>query len=129
MKIPFIETLKLSGDTLENLPSYQNHIGSIHAGILFSFAEYKSGMFLQKSFKELSKDALPLLRESSIKYKETAFGKVWAKVTVDKDDMERFTQTYQKRGRGIIEIKVDVVDKDQKLVAAANFKWFIAKEG
>ncbi len=70
--IPFIDHIGIKDDKLTNHKEVQNHIGSIHAGAIFSLAEYASGEYLSQHFNSVDGSYIALLRESSIKYKKIA---------------------------------------------------------
>jgi len=58
VKIPFVKLLDINlADSLELKfkKELTNHIGSIHAGALYTLAETQSGLFLQEQFKECLK--------------------------------------------------------------------------
>ena len=130
-KIEFIKHLgiKQEGDllTLEPKKELLNHIGSIHAGAIFTLAETQSGVYLQKLFPELKNKAGAVLRDAKIKYKLPAFEKVTAYASADKDAIEKFKTQFSKKGRGLLQIEVKIRDINNALCAQAVFVWFVKK--
>jgi len=117
------ENLVLSPD--ENL---LNHIKTIHAGALYTLAESQSGYFLQNEFKDIDISVIPLLRSSSVKYKASASGKIVAFASANRDSLEKFRENIIKKGRGIIEVNVELKDSKGNIVIIGEFTWFIQKE-
>jgi len=126
VKIPFVKLLDINlTDTLELKfkKELTNHIGSLHAGALYTLAETQSGLFLQKRFKEY-KNALPILRAGEIKYKKESKGAVSAIAKADKESLEKFENTLSKRAKALISVKVELYSNSE-LVATAKFSWFV----
>jgi acyl-coenzyme A thioesterase PaaI-like protein len=118
----FVGVDKMSMDISENV---KNHIGSIHAGALFVLAESASGYHLETLFPDLKDKVVPLLRESSIKYKKIALGKVTAFASVDDAKLEKFDRQFFKKGRGSVSVDVELKDEDDEVVSVGTFTWFI----
>ena len=104
VKISFVNLLDIKlTDTLELKfkKELTNHLGSMHAGALYTLAETQSGLFLQERFKEY-KSTLPILRGTEIKYKKEAKGTVSAIAKADKESLEKFENTLNKRGKALL---------------------------
>ena len=110
--------------TLEPKKELLNHLGSIHAGALFTLAESQSGLTLIEQFGETNVKAL--LRSSSIKYKTEAKSKLTATGTIKLEDIEKFNNQLNKKGRTLIEVTVKVVDLEENIVLTATFSWFVS---
>jgi len=113
--------------TLEFKDDVENHIQSIHASAQFTLAETQSGLHLQKLFPELEGKVIPVLRESSIKYKKPALKKILAFASVIDENIQKFKEQFSKKGRSSIEINVEIKDIDGIITAIATFTWFIQK--
>ena len=74
-----------------------NHIKTIHASAQFTLAETQSGIFLQELFPDLQNQAIPVLRDSQIKFKKPAFEKVIAYANTSDDIIVKFKEQYQKK--------------------------------
>src|SRR6478672_10924386 len=66
----------------------KNHVGSQHAGALFTAAETASGAAFVGAFAERMGDVTPLARSAEISYEKIAKGPIEAKATlgIDKDE-------------------------------------------
>ncbi len=130
--IPFVQTagIKKTADGKLMLayeePAY-NHIKTIHAAAQFTLAESASGDTLIKLFPDLIEYVVPLLRESKIKYKKPANGDLFATSTVDQEDVNRFRELFEKKGRAMIDIKVSLENADGVVASVSEFNWFIQK--
>ena len=131
LEIEFIKLLGIKRDNssliLEPKEKLNNHIGSLHAGALYTLAEAQSGLFLQDSFKEFSADAVPLLRCSKTTYKNSATSVVKAFASANKNDLEKFKDNFLKKGRATISIKVELLDSKKRIVMLGEFKWFVQR--
>ena len=121
--------IKQSGDSvsLAYKKDVENHINTIHASAQFTLAETQSGLHLQKLFPDLEGLVVPLLRESSMKYKKPATKNIEAFASVSDEDKEKFLAQLSKRGRGSLEVYVEVKDSDGVCTAQGTFGWFISK--
>ena len=130
-EIPFVELVGIKenehGLWLDMDASLLNHIGTLHASAQFTLAESESGRYLQKLFPELEGEVVPLLRESTSKYKKPASKSVSALASLEDGERERFLTQFSKRGRGSIKVSVEVVDSDGICTMEATFSWFVQK--
>ena len=111
---------------LEPKKELLNHIGSIHAGALYTLAESQSGLCLMENFAEFKAKAL--LRSSSVKYKAEAKSKLLASCHIDSKDKEKFVIQLEKRGKALIDVTVIIQDCNKQPVLQATFSWFVVKE-
>lgn len=112
---------------LEFKEDVQNHINTIHASAQFALAETQSGLHLQKLFPELEGTVVPILRDATVKYKKPALKKIVALADASDEEIKKFKEQFLKKGRGSIEISVEVKDIDGVLTSVAIFSWFIQK--
>ena len=127
--IPFVNHIgikdehnELSLDFKENV---LNHIKTIHASAQFTLAETQSGLHLQKLFPELEGKVLPVLRDAQIKYKKPAQEKIIAFSSANEEATEKFRLQFEKKGRGSLQINVEIKDINDVLTCQAVFTWFI----
>ena len=122
-----IEFVKQEGNTLTLKPKKEllNHLGSIHAGAIFTLAESQSGLTLIEKFGETNVKAL--LRSSSIKYKTEAKSKLTATGTIELKNIEKFNAKLHKKGRALIDVTVNVLDSEEKIILTSTFSWFIQR--
>ena len=100
-----------------------NHLGSIHAGALFTLAESQSGLTLIEGFGKVNVKAL--LRSSSIKYRAEATSKLTAIGSINPKDIEKFNTQLNNKGRALIDVAVKVLNSEKHTVLTATFNWFI----
>lgn len=112
---------------LELTPTVKNHIGSIHASAQFALAETQSGLYLELAFPEYKGKVVPLLRSSSVKYKNPATKEVYAVATASEESLERFEAQFLKKGRATITVNVEVRDSDELVTMVGEFGWFVQK--
>ena len=113
--------------TLSLQPDALNHIGTLHAGALYTLAETASGFYLASRFADEADTLLPLLRNANVKYRHPATTTVHAVATVEPESIEHFTLALNKRGRASISIHVKVKDEADTLCMQGTFDWFIQK--
>ncbi len=128
MIIPFMDTIGLVGETLECTKGVQNHLGSIHAGAQFTFAESMSGKYLSSIFPDMQDEIIPLLRESTVKYKKQALTALVSEVSVDKEDLEKFKVRFALKGRASIVANVILRDDEGDITCQGSFKWFVQRK-
>jgi len=129
--IAFVKLVGIKQDekdvSLEYKDDVLNHIESIHASAQFTLAETQSGLHLQKLFPELEGKVIPVLRDANVKYRKPALKKIVAFASVDEENLTKFKEHFSKKGRGLIEISVDVKDIDCVCTSSAVFSWFVQK--
>lgn len=128
MIVPFAQTVGIENGVLKNDKSVQNHLGSIHAGAQFTFAESASGVYLSSLFPDMQDNIIPLLRESSIKYKKQALTKLRSEVSVDDEDLEKFIKRFEAKGRASITAYVVLKDEEGDVTCEGSFKWFVQRK-
>ena len=65
------------------------------------------------------------MRDAQIKYKKPAQEKIVAVSTTDDEAVEKFKLQFDKKGRGSLQIDVEVKDINDVLTSQATFTWFI----
>lgn len=107
---------------LASRPELLNHIGSLHAGALYTLAETASGAAMLSGLGPLIADASPLVRSSTTAFRKIAGGPIKATAKMDApvaETIERF------RAEGRVDFKVSVsLTNDQAVeVAFMSFQW------
>lgn len=127
--IPFAKYIGLKEKedqlSLELKKSVCNHVETIHAAAQFTLAETESGMRLQSLFPELEQKVIPLLREAQIKYKKPATQKIFAYSFVEDEAIEKFKQQFSKKGRALLQIRVEVRDSEETITCEARYTWYV----
>jgi acyl-coenzyme A thioesterase PaaI-like protein len=125
MIIPFLKIVGIKDGILDNHHDVQNHIGSIHAGAQFTFAETASGVYLSSLFSDKEGEYVPLLREASVKYKKQALTTLRSEVFVKEIALEKFLESYARKGRASIVAEVKLLDKVGDVTCVGSFKWYV----
>jgi uncharacterized protein (TIGR00369 family) len=115
------------GEATVVLPERQeltNHVGSQHAGALFTAAETASGAAFVGAFLERMGDVTPLARSAEISYEMIAKGPIAAKATLGMPKDEALS-TLDADGK--VEFPCDVVltDAAGTQVASATIRWHV----
>ena len=127
--IPFVKFIGIKEKekrlSLDLKKSVCNHVETIHAAAQFTLAETESGMRLQSLFPELEQKVIPLVRDAQIKYKKPAAEKIEAFSFVDDEAIEKFKAQFAKKGRALLQIRVEIRDINDVLTSEARITWFV----
>ncbi len=113
-------TLTLPFDT-----TAQNYLSGVHAGAQFLLAESASGYYLLTAFPNLHGRISPLLRESKIKFYQQAQSSLSSRVIVTEQAVDKWLKSMDTRGRGVINLQVEVTDEDSVVTCVGDFRWFV----
>jgi uncharacterized protein (TIGR00369 family) len=113
--------------TLASRPELSNHIGSHHAGAIFSLAEAASGAAMAGVFSAVILKTRAVVRTARIDYRKPSRIPIAARAA-SLSTGEQLRQTLGSAGEVEFEIKVDVggLDKGSALFADATFVWHVA---
>ena len=90
--------------TLPDDSRYTNHLGTVHAGALFSLAEASSGQFLLRSVYLDPKAVVVVLRSAEIKYRRPARGRILSRCRCTLDELETLQKSLASRGRATVTV-------------------------
>jgi uncharacterized protein (TIGR00369 family) len=115
------------GEALVVLPERQeltNHVGSQHAGALFTAAETASGAAFVGAFAERMGDVTPLARSADVAYEKIAKGPITAtaKLGMPKDEA---LDTLDRDGKVEFPCEVVLTDASGTQVATATVRWHV----
>jgi uncharacterized protein (TIGR00369 family) len=105
-------------------PELLNHVGSQHAGALFTAAETASGAAFVGAFAARMGDVTPLARSAEIAYEKIASGEITAKAKLGVDAAEALA-TLDAEGKVEFRCEVEMSDKDGQRVARASVDWHV----
>jgi acyl-coenzyme A thioesterase PaaI-like protein len=123
-----IEVTKVApGEATAVLPERSeltNHVGSQHAGALFTAAETASGAAFVGAFAERMGDVTPLARNAEISYEKIAKGPIEAhgKLGVP---AEEALATLDAEGKVVFPCEIELLDADGQRVATATVQWHV----
>jgi acyl-coenzyme A thioesterase PaaI-like protein len=133
MAVPFAAYLGLEitevgpGEATVVLPrkaELNNHVGSQHAGALFTAAETASGAAFVGAFAVRMGDVTPLAKSAEIDYEKIAHGAITAKGTLGMDAAKALA-VLDEEGKVEFPCEVELTDKDGQRVATATVHWHV----
>jgi uncharacterized protein (TIGR00369 family) len=101
-----------------------NHVGSQHAGALFTAAETASGAAFVGAFAERMGDVTPLARNAEISYEKIAKGPIEAKATLGVPAEEALA-TLDAEGKVVFPCEIELTDASGQRVATATVHWHV----
>jgi uncharacterized protein (TIGR00369 family) len=133
MAVPFVGHLGLEitslgpGEAvvvLPERPELTNHVGTQHAGALFTVAETASGAAFVGAFAARMGDVVPLAKGAEIEYELPARGRVTANAKLGIDHGEAL-ETLDAEGKVEFPCEVEIFAGDGTRVATATVRWHV----
>jgi acyl-coenzyme A thioesterase PaaI-like protein len=133
MAVPFLGHLNVeiveiaAGEATVRLPGrpeLANHVGTQHAGALFTAAEAASGGAFVGAFAIRMGDITPLARRAEIEYVKVANGPITATAKLGVDAAEALA-TLDAEGKVEFPCEVELSDAKGNLVATATVEWHV----
>jgi acyl-coenzyme A thioesterase PaaI-like protein len=112
--------------TLPDGEHLHNHVGSQHAGGLFSAGEAASGGAFLGAFAEHLGGLTPLAKSASIDYRKIAHGPVTAVGTLHAD-VDALLSAIEADGRVEFPVEVEMTDGDGNVVATMTVHWHVRR--
>lgn len=110
---------------LPDAQSLHNHVGSQHAGALFSAGEAASGGAFVGAFAEQLSAITPLAKAASIEYLKLAQGPITATATLGAK--EELLGRLEADGRVEFPVEVELADESGTKVARMSVDWHVRK--
>jgi len=101
-----------------------NHVGSQHAGALFTAAETASGAAFVGAFAERLGDVTPLARAAEISYLKIAKGPIEASARLGVPAAEALA-TLDEEGKVVFPCEIELTDAAGERVATAMVQWHV----
>jgi acyl-coenzyme A thioesterase PaaI-like protein len=101
-----------------------NHVGSQHAGALFTAAEAASGAAFVGAFAERMGDVTPLARSAEISYEKIARGPIEARAKLAVPAAEALA-TLDAEGKVVFPCEIELTDASGQRVATATVQWHV----
>jgi acyl-coenzyme A thioesterase PaaI-like protein len=108
-------------------PNLLNHVGSQHAGALFTAGEAASGAAFVGAFLERMGEITPLAKSASIDYRKIAKGPIVATGTLS-EEHAALLERLDADGRVEFTIDVSLRDADDVEVATMTVDWHVRKK-
>ena len=104
----------------------KNHVGSQHAGALFSAGEAASGAAFVGAFAERMGDITPLARSADVSYRKIAHGPITATGSLG-EPKAALLERLDADGRVEFPVEVDLADAEGNAVAAMTVRWHVRR--
>jgi acyl-coenzyme A thioesterase PaaI-like protein len=104
----------------------RNHVGSQHAGALFSAGEAASGGAFVGAFADRMGEVTPLARTAEISYLKLARGPITAAGALG-EPKETLLERLDADGKVEFPVQVELTDADGNLVASMTVHWHVRK--
>lgn len=134
--LPFVRLLGISIDeigagtskvSLPDDPKLHNHLGTQHAGALFTLAETASGAAMAGGFAELILGLRPVAKSSRIEYQKVARGATRAEGRVP-GDLAALKAQLAQDGKVAFPVAVDIFDAEGTLAAQVTVDWYLSQK-
>jgi uncharacterized protein (TIGR00369 family) len=101
-----------------------NHVGSQHAGALFTVAETASGAAFVGAFAERMGEVTPLARSAEISYEKIAKGPIEARAKLGVSAADALA-TLDADGKVVFPCEIELTDGSGTRVATATVHWHV----
>ena len=134
--LPFVRLLGISIDdigagtskvSMPKDPKLNNHLGTQHAGALFTLAETASGAAMAGGFAELILGLRPVAKSSRIEYQKVARGATRAEGRVP-GDLAALKAQLAQDGKVAFPVEVDIFDSEGTLAAQVTVDWYLSQK-
>lgn len=113
---------------LASEPHLMNHVGTHHAGGLFTVGEAASGGAFLAAFVEQMGSIMPLAEGADIRYKKIARGPIRAEARFT-SDLPALLAGLETDGRVRFPVEVELRDESDELVAEMTVRWYVKRVG
>jgi len=104
----------------------RNHVGSQHAGGLFSAGEAASGAAFVGSFLDIMGEITPLAESAEIAYKKLAKGEITATARFG-EDADALKTKLKEDGRVRFPVEVEMTNQEGTIVAEMTVNWYVRR--
>ncbi len=125
-----LETVTVAPDhgvvKLPDAADLHNHVGSQHAGALFTAGEAASGAAFVGAFAEQMGEITPLAESAEISYRKIARGEITATARFG-EDVPALLEQLAAEGRIRFPIAVELTDVAGTVVAEMTVNWYVRR--
>lgn len=111
---------------LGDAPELKNHLGTLHAGALYTAGETASGAALAGALGARLFEVMPVVTTASIDYLRPARGAVTAAATIGLPSAE-LQSRLARDGRVALQVRVSIADTEGSEVAAMRVDWLVRR--
>jgi acyl-coenzyme A thioesterase PaaI-like protein len=108
---------------LGDAPSLHNHVGTVHAGALFTLGEAASGVAIGRDIAGALGGSMPVARSASIAYRRPARGKIRAAAAVA-EPVDAIAARLRAEGKVTFDVNVVLHDLSGTEVATMVVAWY-----
>lgn len=101
-----------------------NHIGTQHAGVIFTLGEAASGAAMSGAFADIIPSIRPVAAEASIRYLKLARGALTATATLA-EPVEQVRAAFAADRRAAFTVAVSIRDDREQVVAEMRVAWSV----
>ena len=110
-------------------PEIGNHVGSVSAGALFSLADATSGAAMISALGDAMSNVTPLARGCDINFLKMAKGDIVGRASFTPEERKTIMAELEANGVSTPIGHVEMVDANGVVVATAEFRWHIKRNG
>jgi hypothetical protein len=100
-------------------------LGTVHAVAQLALAEATSAEFLLRAFNGDRLDAVAVVRTVQAKFRKPLKGRAYSLARVEAGEIEKLSEALDTKGRGIVHVKVDIINDHDVIAMSAEIGWFI----
>ena len=108
-------------------PSNFNHVGSYHAGALFTFAETSAAAGLAMAL-DLSRYRI-VVKHGEIAYRRAVYDEITCSVDIRPEQLTEATAVVEREGRGTVPVTVQFLDRDGQVCTEATMTFHLKRLG
>lgn len=125
--LPFNQRIGLAAEesgelSLPDDATLHNHVGTVHAGALFTLGEAASGIPIADVVTKLG--AMPIAKSATIAYRRPASGKIRA-VGAIAEELDAIAARLKAEGKTVVEVGVSMKDAAGTEVATMTVTWHL----
>ncbi|MBX3192610.1 MAG: YiiD C-terminal domain-containing protein [Labilithrix sp.] len=126
--LPFNSLVGVSADgealALRDDGALHNHVGTVHAGALFTLGEAASGIAIARHCAGAFGGAMPVTKTASIAYRRPARGRIRAIAGVA-ESVDEIAARLARDGKASFDVEVALTDDAGTEVATMTVAWYV----
>ncbi len=136
LELPFNRLIGLSrqqiaGDewlVVQAQSDHTNHVGTLHASVLYGLAEAATGHALIQHFATGGEHPVAVVRSASVRYRAPAQHSARSLALFEPDALMKLDEQLAKSKRGLVDINVRVLNESGKESLSGTFRWFVSRQ-
>jgi acyl-coenzyme A thioesterase PaaI-like protein len=107
--------------------SLYNHVGTLHAGALFTLGESASGATMLRLLAPALAGAMPVAKSAAIEYRKPARGRIRAAGSLA-ESVEEIAARLKQDKKATFDVRVSLQDDAGVEVATMNVTWYVRSD-